>query len=39
VDPRASYLILSLAGRLPVLKSFRASVAGGQAIEEELEIV
>jgi proteasome lid subunit RPN8/RPN11 len=34
LDPSASYLILSLAGEVPVLKAFR--VADGAAEEEEM---
>ena len=36
-DPKASYLILSLAGKEPVLKSFGA--AGGKAAPQTLEII
>ena len=36
-DPKASYLILSLAGDTPVLKSF--GVAGGKAAPQTLEII
>jgi proteasome lid subunit RPN8/RPN11 len=38
VDPRAAYLILSLAGRLPVLKGFQASGDGAGFRELELEL-
>ncbi|MDR1540693.1 MAG: M67 family metallopeptidase [Clostridiales bacterium] len=36
LDPKASYLIMSLMEDEPVLKSF--SIANGQAVQEELEI-
>ncbi|MDR3255828.1 MAG: M67 family metallopeptidase [Synergistaceae bacterium] len=36
-DPKASYMILSLAGEAPTLKSFH--IESGAAYEEELEIV
>jgi proteasome lid subunit RPN8/RPN11 len=41
VDRRASYLIVSLAGPRPAIKSFQVSLADGQpvATEEELDIV
>ncbi|MDR3155403.1 MAG: M67 family metallopeptidase [Deltaproteobacteria bacterium] len=38
-DPAASYLILSLAGPEPVLKSFRVDRERGLAEEEPIEIV
>lgn len=36
-DPKASYLILSLAGETPVLRAFQ--VAGGAAAPQALEII
>jgi proteasome lid subunit RPN8/RPN11 len=41
LDPKASYLILSLAERKPVLKSFGLQTNNGQpsSTEEDLEIV
>jgi proteasome lid subunit RPN8/RPN11 len=36
-DPRASYLIISLAAETPVLKAF--AVANGEALPQELEII
>jgi proteasome lid subunit RPN8/RPN11 len=36
-DSRASYLILSLAGEIPVLKAF--GVAGGEVIPQGVEVI
>ena len=36
-DSKASYLVLSLAGEIPVLKAF--SVAGSEVIPQEVEII